>query len=92
MIGGGAIAAKYLLALQHNPYYGFQVDGYLAGQENPALACRYLGGYDRMDESMDDPLIEEVIIAVECRGHGPHPGGALRLRQARHPGDDGSLL
>ena len=66
MIGGGAIAAKYLLALQHNPYYGFQVDGYLAGQENPALACRYLGGYDRMDESMDDPLIEEVIIAVDA--------------------------
>ena len=33
MIGGGAIAAKYLLALQHNPYSGFQVDGYLAGQE-----------------------------------------------------------
>lgn len=42
------------------------VDGYLAGAENPALACRYLGGYDRMDASLEDPAIEEVVIALDA--------------------------
>ena len=66
MIGGGTIAAKYLLALEHNPYYGFVVDGYLAGAENPGLACRYLGGYSRMDACLEDDAIEEVVIALDA--------------------------
>ena len=66
MIGGGTIAAKYLLALEHNPYYGFVVDGYLAGAENLGLACRYLGGYSRMDACLEDDAIEEVVIALDA--------------------------
>ena len=30
LVGGGKSAALYLRALEHNPYYGFVVDGYLA--------------------------------------------------------------
>ena len=33
LVGGGKSAALYLRALEHNPYYGFVVDGYLTGIE-----------------------------------------------------------
>ena len=66
MIGGGAIAAKYLKALEHNPYYGFVVDGYLAGQANSSLDCRYLGGYTQMDTCLEGDGIEEVVIALDA--------------------------
>ena len=39
LVGGGKSAALYLRALEHNPYYGFVVDGYLAGIEEPGLVC-----------------------------------------------------
>ena len=66
MIGGGKIAAQYLLALEHNPYYGFAVDGYLSDRENPGLACRYLGGYEKLDACLEDPVIEEAVIALDA--------------------------
>ena len=37
LVGGGKSAALYLRALEHNPYYGFVVDGYLAATEEPGL-------------------------------------------------------
>ena len=66
MIGGGKIAAQYLLALEHNPYYGFAVDGYLADQPNPDFSCPCLGGYEALDLCLDDPVIEEAVIALDA--------------------------
>ena len=51
------MAAEYLLALEHNPYYGFHVDGYLAPYANPDLDVRYLGGYDKMEVTLDDGML-----------------------------------
>lgn len=50
--------AEYLLALEHNPCYGFHVDGYLAPYANPDLDVRYLGGYDKMEVTLDEPGID----------------------------------
>ena len=38
----------------------------LAAGKNPAFACRYLGSYDAMDACLDDPAIEEVVIALDA--------------------------
>ena len=66
LVGGGDMAAKYLLALEHNPYYGFHVDGYLAPYANPDLDVRYLGGYDKMEVTLDEPGIDEVVVALDA--------------------------
>ena len=66
LVGGGDMAAEYLLALEHNPYYGFHVDGYLAPYANPDLDVRYLGGYDKMEVTMDEPGIDEVVVALDA--------------------------
>ena len=66
LVGGGDMAAEYLLALEHNPYYGFHVDGYLAPYANPDLDVRYLGGYDKMEVTLDEPGIDEVVVALEA--------------------------
>ncbi len=66
LVGGGRMAGQYLLALERNPYYGFQVDGYLAPAENPSLKAKYLGGYDKMDQCLDDPAVEEVLVALDA--------------------------
>lgn len=67
LVGGGKVAAQYLLALEHNPYYGFRVDGYLARTQNPALPVRYLGGYLAMDECLDGTAIDEVVVALDAQ-------------------------
>ena len=43
LVGGGKSAALYLRALEHNPYYGFVVDGYLAASPR-SRAGRALSG------------------------------------------------
>ena len=67
LVGGGATAAQYLRALDHNPYYGFVVDGYLAAVEEPGLGVPYLGGYENLDTCLDDPALNEVVVALEVQ-------------------------
>ena len=59
-------AALYLRALEHNPYYGFVVDGYLAATEEPGLGVPYLGGYDKLDEALESAALDEVVVALEA--------------------------
>ena len=59
LVGGGKSAALYLRALEHNPYYGFVVDGYLAPMEEPGLGVPYLGDYARLDTCLESPAIDE---------------------------------
>ena len=66
LVGGGKSAALYLRALEHNPYYGFVVDGYLSPMEEPGLGVRYYGGYDKLDACLEDPNIDEVVVALEA--------------------------
>ncbi|MEE0800837.1 MAG: undecaprenyl-phosphate glucose phosphotransferase [Gemmiger sp.] len=66
VVGGGKMAGQYLLALEHNPYYSFRVDGYLAPCPNPAFKVRYLGGYDKMEIALQDPGLDEVVVALDA--------------------------
>lgn len=66
LVGGGKMAAQYLLALEHNPYYGYYVDGYLANTHNESLKARYLGSYHQLDKVLASPDIEEVVIALDA--------------------------
>ncbi|MGN0974377.1 MAG: undecaprenyl-phosphate glucose phosphotransferase [Gemmiger sp.] len=65
LVGGGHVAAQYLKALEQNPYYGFAVDGYVAAAPSPALNCPYLGGYEKLDELLDGPGIDEAVVALD---------------------------
>lgn len=73
LVGGGKMAAQYLTSLEHNPYYSFVVDGYLAQQANPALTARYLGPYENMDACLDEPTIDEVVVALDAAEMGRIP-------------------
>ena len=66
LVGGGKSAALYLRALEHNPYYGFVVDGYLAPIEEPGFGMPYFGSYEKLDECLENPLIDEVVVALEA--------------------------
>ena len=66
LVGGGKMAAQYLLALEHNPYYGFRVDGYIALRPTPGFTPRYLGGYDKLDLALSEPGIDEVVVALDA--------------------------
>ena len=65
LVGGGAIAKSYLTALAQNPYYGFHVDGYIAGAANPALAAKWLGGFEKLDAAVEEPGLDEVVVALD---------------------------
>ena len=65
LVGGGKVAAQYLLALEQNPYYGYRVDGCIADSPDQGLAAPCLGGYDAMERVLADPGIDEVVIALD---------------------------
>ena len=65
-MGGGKSAALYLRALEHNPYYGFVVDGYLAKVEEPGLGVQFMGGYDALSAKLDEMNVDEVVVALEA--------------------------
>ena len=62
LVGGGKSAALYLRALEHNPYYGFVVDGYLAGVEEPGLGVRYMGSYDALSARPTIDVLDECKL------------------------------
>ena len=66
LVGGGAAAAQYLRALEHNPYYGFQVDGYLCDRQETAFPVPWLGGYKQLDACMEQGGYDEVVLALEA--------------------------
>ena len=66
LVGGGAAAARYLRALEHNPYYGFQVDGYLCDRQETAFPVPWLGGYKQLDACMEQGGYDEVVLALEA--------------------------
>lgn len=66
LVGGGAAAAQYLRALEHNPYYGFRVDGYLCDRQEPAFPVEYLGKYNQLAACMQRGGIDEVVVALEA--------------------------
>ena len=42
------------------------MDGYLAPYANPDPDVRYLGGYDKMEVTLDEPGIDEVVVALDA--------------------------
>ena len=66
LVGGGAAAKQYLRALDHNPYYGFQVDGYLCDRQDAAFPVPWLGGYKQLDACMEQGGYDEVVLALEA--------------------------
>ena len=66
LVGGGAAAAQYLRALEHNPYYGFKVDGYLCDRPEPAFPIPCLGRYADLRRQLETGGYDEVVLALEA--------------------------
>lgn len=66
LLGGGKEAAQYLRALEHNPYYGFVVDGYLATVAEPGFGVPHWGGIDTLDRCLDAHPVDEVVVALDA--------------------------
>ena len=73
LVGGGAIAGKYLQALADNPYYGFRVDGYVTDEAAGLTDCPYLGGIAAIDTLLGERPVDEVVIALDTAGIGYIP-------------------
>ena len=66
LVGGGKSAALYLRALEHNPYYGFVVDAYLAPGGRTRFGVAYRGGYENLDRELEGTAVDEVVVALEA--------------------------
>ncbi len=64
LVGDGELARQYLDAIKKNPDLGYHVDGYVSRVEKEGLGKR-LGTYEELEKILDNPGIDEVIIALE---------------------------
>ena len=64
LVGNGKHARQYMEAIQKNPDLGYTVDGYVSRVERPELGRR-LGAYEDLEQILDQPGIDEVIITLE---------------------------
>ena len=64
--GGGPLAEKYVREIKARPYMGIWIDGYVADKENPNIDCRYLGGFDKLENCLMSEKNYEAIIALEA--------------------------
>lgn len=64
LVGNGLLAQKYVQCVKDNPQYGYHCIGYVGKEPQPSLG-KYMGGYEQLDEILQDLGIDEVVIALE---------------------------
>ncbi|MGN0774063.1 MAG: undecaprenyl-phosphate glucose phosphotransferase [Candidatus Ventricola sp.] len=64
IVGSGHLACQYAQDIRDNPHTGFSIVGYI-GQERSSAPGRYLGGYMRMEEILEQYSPDEVIVALD---------------------------
>ena len=64
VVGSGTLAKKYVNCIHNNPQFGCQCMGYVGNEENPELG-QHLGGYDDLEDILEEKAPDEVIIAIE---------------------------
>ena len=69
ILGAGEAAQRYLRELRGDRELGYAVAGYLAAAPADAFDAPYLGGYDRMDEVLEELQPDEVVSAVEAEDY-----------------------
>lgn len=64
LIGSSNLAREYIEALDKNRSLGFNISGYLS-EKAELNGLRYLGGFDNLDEALNDIIFDEVVAALE---------------------------
>lgn len=64
IVGNGKHARQYVESIRNNPDLGYTIDGYVSRVERPDLG-KHLGAYEDLEEILDQPGIDEVIITLE---------------------------
>ena len=65
VLGGGALARKYLQKVWNDKELGYHPIGYVADRDQKA-GLRWLGGFDRLDELLEKYRPDEVVCAVDA--------------------------
>ncbi|MDD3212823.1 MAG: undecaprenyl-phosphate glucose phosphotransferase [Eubacteriales bacterium] len=63
IVGTAALARQYAANIEKEKQFGFTVYGFI-GTESADLNARYLGGFDKLESHLQNPGIDEVIIAL----------------------------
>lgn len=63
VVGSGALAQRYIQSAQKEEGKGCRIKGTIGA--NPCGDCRWLGGYDRLEEILAEQPVDEVVIALE---------------------------
>ena len=64
LVGNGKHARQYVESIKANPDLGYTIDGYVSRVEKPGLG-KHLGAYEDLEQILDQPGIDEVIITLE---------------------------
>lgn len=64
IVGNGNHARQYVQSIKNNPDLGYTIDGYVSRVERSDLG-QHLGAYEDLEEILDRPGIDEVIITLE---------------------------
>ncbi len=64
VVGNGTLAEDYMKSVEKRPNLGIRIVGYVSRKEKEKLGIS-LGGYEDLDEILQDRNIEEMVIALE---------------------------
>ncbi len=64
VVGNGTLAEDYMKSVKKRPNLGIRIVGYVSRKEKEKLGIS-LGGYEDLDEILQDRNIEEMVIALE---------------------------
>lgn len=65
VVGNGNLAEKYINTVKDNLRFGFRVVGYVSAVEKEHLGAS-LGSYEELETILEQPGIDEVVVALEA--------------------------
>lgn len=73
LVGSGALAQRYVKELRRSPELGLSILGYISRQKGD-FPLKYLGGFDRMQQILDQKKPDEVVAALDMEDYDRMPG------------------
>lgn len=77
ILGAGALGQKYCNNIFNHPEYGFEVIGFLDDYSTKSVnikgnTYKIIGDIDQLEETLNDRLVDEVIIALPIDAHSKY--------------------
>ena len=65
VVGSGSLAIEYKRNIERFPSYGLTVNNYVGNSSTASKLGNYLGGFDKLESSLQDNYFDKVIVALE---------------------------